>query len=337
MSAAKKLCYDRILPRNVAVPHRSLSQGPNKAPRAIAIANRQWPNGSKIAITFKGGSSTQQDMVRQFAPEWTEYANLKFEFTTSPSATIRVSFDATDGAWSYIGKDNLDIPVHAATLNLGWQDKSVILHEFGHMVGFAHEHQNPKGGIKWNEAEVIKDLSGPPNFWDPATIRHNVLDKYSMDQIIGTEFDKDSIMLYAFPASWTVGGPGTEFNDDLSKTDKTFVGSSQMYPGAATTDISQLPILSGVAAAIASVGEQDTFKIVVTKAGEYVIETAGPTDVIMSLYGPDSPTKLIATNDDSGMGSNARIEVALQPGTYVVQVRHFSPTGTGPYRIWVAS
>lgn len=332
----KKICYDRILPRDLARPHRSLSQGPGVASRAVAVAKRQWPNGDSITITFKGGTSTQQDMVRQHAPEWTEYANLKFEFTNSPSARIRISFDENDGAWSYIGKDNLEIPVHAATMNLGWQDKAVILHEFGHMVGFGHEHQNPAGGIQWNETAVIADLSGPPNYWPIETIRHNVLNKYKLDQIVGTAFDPKSIMLYAFPASWTMGGTGTSFNQVLSTQDKDFVGGSQMYPRDTAIATPELPIHAAVAAAISSGGEQDTFKIVVKEAKDYVIETAGSTDVIMSLYGPNSMTKLIAQNDDSGMGSNSRIEARLQPGTYYVQVRHYSSMGTGPYRIWAA-
>jgi Astacin (Peptidase family M12A)/Bacterial pre-peptidase C-terminal domain len=335
MTAAKKLCYDKILPRHLRVPHRSLSQGPRRPARAIAIAQKQWPNGSTITVGFMGGTAEQRDMVRQFAPEWCEHANLRFEFASGPAATIRVSFDADDGAWSYIGKDNLEIPVHAATLNLGWQDRAVILHEFGHMIGLAHEHQSPFGGIEWNEEAVIADLSGPPNFWDPDTIRHNVLDKYAMDQIIGTEFDPESIMLYAFPAEWTQTGQGTDFNDDLSSRDKAFVASSQMYPRP-DVQVPELAVHAGLRAAIAAPGEQDVYRFVVAQAGEYVIETGGATDVMMSLYGPNSPTKLIAENDDSGTGRNARIEAALQPGTYVVQVRHFNPGSTGPYRIWVA-
>ena len=335
MNVAKKLCFDRVLPRDVSLPHRSLSQGPGKAPRAIAPRNKQWSNGSTIKIAFKGGTSTQQDMVRQIAPEWCEHANLRFEFVTNPGATIRVSFDEDDGAWSYIGLDNQDIPVGAATLNLGWQDKNVILHEFGHMVGLAHEHQNPRGGIQWNEAAVIADLSGPPNYWDEDTIRHNVLEKYSMDQIIGTEFDAESIMLYAFPATWTVNGIGTDFNGDLSKQDKAFISSTQMYPGV-SAPIQELPVMAGLRASIASPGEQDIYKFVVARAGDFVVETGGATDVFLSLYGPNSQTKLIGQNDDSGVGRNARIEATLQPGTYFVQVRHFSATSTGPYRIWVA-
>ena len=70
-------------------------------------------------------------------------------------------------------------------MNFGWLDEAVVLHEFGHAIGLAHEHQNPDKGIKWNEDAVIRDLSGPPNNWDVATIRHNVLNKYAHDQING--------------------------------------------------------------------------------------------------------------------------------------------------------
>jgi hypothetical protein len=330
-----KLCYDRILPRDLAVPHQSLSQGAGRAPRAISPKKKQWPNGTTIKIGFKGGTSAQKDMVRQIAPSWCSYANLKFEFTTSASSTIRVSFDPDDGAWSYIGIDNLDIPVDAATLNLGWQDKNVILHEFGHMVGLAHEHQNPQGGIVWNRAAVIADLSGAPNFWDEDTIQHNVLDKYSLDQIIGTAFDPASIMLYAFPGTWTQSGQGTDFNSDLSKQDKDFVASSQMYPSVTAPAIPELPVYAGVPASIASPGEQDLYKFVVTKAGTYVIETGGASDMFLLLFGPNSQVKLIAQDDDSGVGNNSRIEAALQPGTYYVQVRNYNANSVGPYRIWV--
>jgi hypothetical protein len=335
MSPAMKLCYDKILPRELRLPHRSLSQGPNRVPRAISPRNKQWTNGSTLAVTFKGGTSDQQEMVREIAPRWTEHANLHFDFTNNPGATIRVSFDADDGAWSYVGTDNAEIPVHAATLNLGWQDEAVILHEFGHMIGLAHEHQNPAGGLQWNEAAVIADLSGAPNFWDEQTIRHNVLSKYSMDQILGTQFDRESIMLYAFPASWTVSGQGTDFNEDLSKMDQEFVASSQMYPGVAS-EFTQLPVSVATAAAISSPGEIDTFVFEATEAATYVLETAGALDIMMSVFGPDVPTKLIASNDDSGEGLNARVAMALQPGKYFVQVRHFNDLGTGPYRIWVA-
>ena len=67
-----------------------------------------------------------------------------------------------------------------------------------------------------------------------------------------------------------------------------------------------------------------------------MIDTLGRTDVVMKLFGPDNETALIAEDDDSGVGTNARISVELIPGSYYVQVRHYSRTGgTGDYTIKV--
>lgn len=40
-------------------------------------------------------------------------------------------------------------------MNLGFVDRSTVLHEFGHSLGLIHEHQSPfKGGFEWNREEV---------------------------------------------------------------------------------------------------------------------------------------------------------------------------------------
>lgn len=56
---------------------------------------------------------------------------------------------------------------------------------------------------------------------------------------------------------------------------------------------------------------------------------------MITLLGPDSQTTPIATDDDSGVGTNALLMRSLQPGTYFVRVRHFSPARTGSYSISV--
>ncbi len=341
MPQAPKICFDRILPQHVGRQHLTRMMPDGRA-RAISLIGKKWPNTSTIRIRFMGGSQAQQDMVRAIAPEWTEHANLTFEFGDDPRSEIRVSFDASDGAWSYVGLDNLSIPLHAATLNLGWQDQGVILHEFGHMIGLSHEHQNPAGGIEWNEEAVIRDLSGPPNFWDEQTIRHNVLNKYTADQIHGTEFDPDSIMLYAFPDDWTRNMGATHENEELSDLDRGFIRSEQMYPGRGTGDTIddrafELTVARGAEGEISEANEEDVFRFEVEEAGVHLVETAGSTDVIMSLFGPDSATKLVASDDDSGVGRNARISADLEPGTYYAIVRHYNPTRTGDYRISVSA
>ncbi|MGH2415737.1 MAG: pre-peptidase C-terminal domain-containing protein, partial [Microcystaceae cyanobacterium] len=195
-------------------------------------------------------------------------------------------------------------------------------------------------GIQWNEEAVIRDLSGPPNRWDIPTIRSNVLDKYQRDQIKGTQFDAKSIMLYSFPAEWTVDGFHTESNTKLSDIDQAFAASELMYPrrDSGSPQVVQLNVAEVIPteASIGKAGEEDLFKFMANLAGHYTIETDGNTDLMMKLYGPNSQTKLIAEDDDTGPGSNPRIDADLAPGEYFIQVRHYNKAnGTGAYRIKV--
>ena len=337
MPASSRFCTDRVLPKNLNRPQRMrmMRGGP---PRAIIDFKRLWIIGSTLQVRFMGGTAAQHDLVREQAGWWTQHANLHFDFNNALNAEIRISFDPNDGAWSYVGTDAREIPVNSPTMNLGFTDGGTPAHEFGHAIGLHHEHQNPRVGIKWNEPVVIQALSGPPNNWSEAQIRHNVLNKYSVDQIRGTDFDPDSIMLYFFPAEWTLNGIGTKNNEVLSLTDKAFIASAEAYPKRDTTEIVELPVIDtmGVAANIGAAGEEDLFSFKVTKEGRYTIETGGQTDLVMKLFGPNSQTQLIAEDDDGGEGRNSRITANLAAGDYFAQVRHYNSTsGEGNYTIKV--
>ena len=65
-----------------------------------------------------------------------------------------MSFTYAPGeSYSYIGRDAKNVPLSQPTLNLGWfqsvdypdenEWKGTTLHEFGHALGFWHEHQHP--------------------------------------------------------------------------------------------------------------------------------------------------------------------------------------------------
>ena len=113
-----------------------------------------------------------------------------------------------------------------------------------------------------------------------------------------------------------------------------------MYPKKAPTVDSATPLVVGArrrtAAAIGKVGEEDLFSFTVQTAGKHIVDTAGPTDVVMKLFGPDRPTALIAEDDDSGLSTNARIAADLIPGEYWAQVRHYNQaSGMGHYTIKV--
>jgi hypothetical protein len=314
---------------------RIRSGGLNRS-RAIIVFRKMWINGSTLRVRFMGGTASQRALVREQAGWWTEHANLQFDFNNAPDAEIRIAFDPTDGAWSYIGTDARHISQGDPTMNLGFLDGGTAAHEFGHAIGLAHEHQNPAGGIEWNEEVVLRDLSGPPNSWTPEQIRHNVLEKYSVDQIRGTQFDPDSVMLYFFPSSWTKTGQGTKANEILSDMDQAFVASEQAYPHTAVQATKLKVNDSPTTASIGQPGEEDLFQFSVSSGGRHVVETSGRTDVVMKLFGPSSQTSLVAEDDDSGYGLNARIAAELIPGQYFVQIRHYNRSGgTGSYRIKV--
>jgi hypothetical protein len=138
--------------------------------------------------------------------------NLKFNFfdPTDPSrktlfnpnlADIRINFDPQGGAWSLLGTDSLSEKKHVETMNFGWFDVPTTLHEFCHALGMVHEHSNPNGKpINWAVCHVThwaNDTQG----WDADTIKENIIEKYKAEQINGSEFDPQSIMLYFFPGT----------------------------------------------------------------------------------------------------------------------------------------
>ena len=338
MAKLVHFCTDRVLPGNQMRFQSTVHRGGGT--RAIMPIGKRWMNGSTLRVRFIGGTTAQQAKAQEQALWWTAFANLQFDFNNAPDAEIRIAFDPSDGAWSYIGTDNRGIALNQPTMNLGFLDGGTAAHEFGHAIGLAHEHQNPAGGMEWNEATVIKSLSGPPNNWDEAMIRHNVLQKYRVDQIQGTAFDPDSIMLYFFPGDWVESGVGTHANNVLSAVDKAYIASAQAYPKTAPTEAEATEIKVNASrrttASIGKSGEEDLFKFSVSTGGSHVIDTKGPTDVVMRLFGPNSQTNVIAEDDDSGDGSNARISASLVPGQYYAQVRHYNRNnGKGDYTLRV--
>jgi hypothetical protein len=330
MPTGPKICFDRYLPDDPMQPMLSLGF------EAIMPHGKAWPNGSVLRVRFLEGTSEQQALAMHQARWWSEHANLRFVTSDAGDAEIRITFDPNDGAWSYLGTDCRSIPRDQPTMNLGFQDGGTSGHEFGHAIGLAHEHQNPQGGIRFNEAEVMRDLMGPPNFWTPDQIRHNVLNKYSADQIRGTAFDPNSIMLYAFPARWTLDGFATHSNEVVSAVDGQFVAG--IYPRTATPpELARLTVGGPlVSAELVTPGEEDLYLFDVAQAGRHVVETNGSTDVVMRLYGPNNRTLLIAEDDDGGIGLNSRIARTIPKGEYLVQIRHYNRSGgAGSYKISV--
>lgn len=88
---------------------------------------------------------------------------------------------------------------------------------------------------------------------------------------------------------------------------------------------------------IGQAGEFDWYRFVSPVASTYTLETQGPSDIWMSLYGSGSQNEsaLVTEDDDSGEGSNSRIVSNLSAGTYFIRIRHYQATGTGNYNLSV--
>ena len=207
--------------------------------KAALLDSAKWPLNSVIRVRFLDGSDHLRERVEHFARQWVaeDMAALTFEFVTEGDAEIRVAFQQGAGSWSLLGTDCLlETDQTKATMNYGWltdqsddvEIREVVLHEFGHALGLVHEHQNPDGGIEWDEDAVIEDLSGAPNFWDEATVRHNVLKHYEPGELLMTQIDPLSIMMYPIPNKWTVGDFETGFNTDFSPSDRELI--RRAYP-----------------------------------------------------------------------------------------------------------
>lgn len=236
---SKRFCIEMPLPRRAAIRRRDANAraralGPS---RAAFFSRKLWPNGTTLRCRFLGGTKVQQAFVKRVASEWTRHANLHFEWLDAPGASdLRIDFREGEGSWSYVGTDNRSIPQNAITMNLGWlhkrrpRDSGTVLHEFGHAIGLVHEHLRERA-FEWNREAVIASLSGPPNYWDEEAIEHNVLSKLNSSLLNATdEIDDQSIMMYPFPAEWTLSGQGTEQNEVLSPQDKEHVRF--VYPRA---------------------------------------------------------------------------------------------------------
>jgi hypothetical protein len=234
MSEHLKFCYLKRIPeRNVTGIFK-----------AIAKRGRYWPLNSTLYIYFIGGTTDQIDSMKETIEYMLSFTSLKVAYTNDRyQSDIRISFKYGYGSYSYLGTDCKFIPKDEETLNLGWAGKDVERHEFGHTLNLFHEHQNPKGGLEWNRQAVIDDLSGPPNYWSVAQIEHNVLNPINLEIADATEFDRHSIMLYSFPASWTKNGFSGGDNTDLSQTDKDFLISK--YTKSVDDVAPELTIIGG--------------------------------------------------------------------------------------------
>jgi hypothetical protein len=225
--------------------------------RAVMDGMKLWAAGAHLRACFATAAPgvLRQRIVRA-ASEWLKYANLVIDFNGRADQTcekgrtydLAIGFKP-GGASSYVGTDSRR---HMPSLNFEGFDNPnsrvasgperefnrVVMHEFGHAIGLEHEHQSPEAKcsdhIDWAAAEnYYKQKLG----WSSQDVHENLETmaiplRAAKDALQMTEYDKKSVMQYAFPAEIFKEGDASPCysgtNYELSDTDKAMV--AKLYP-----------------------------------------------------------------------------------------------------------
>lgn len=223
-----------------------------------------WPpNERVIRVCFMDGPQELWRRIATYANEWT-LANtaLKFDFGEGDTlrecdpddgkvSHIRVGFDET-GYWSLVGQDSVHLASqYVKSMNLEDFDtappdpeefRRVVLHEFGHALGFHHEHQNPVSGCEdeFDWEHIYTYLAGPPNNWPKEQVDFNMR-RLDQSGLVADRFDRDSIMLYTFPPDYFRSGEQSPcfapYTTALSPGDRGMM--EQMYPASRIDDVTR--------------------------------------------------------------------------------------------------
>lgn len=223
--------------------------GSREETQAVFNKLKLWKAGQLLRICFFSGSAELRERIARAALPWTTAANLRFDFGSISSprdcdggrSDIRIGFDQK-GYWSVIGNDSItlmeqwesSINLEAYPVNPPTEPdfSSTVLHEFGHAIGFHHEHQHPFATCDFDLDKVVEQLTQPPNNWEPGYAKEQLVRLNENDvQTIG-KLDVDSIMLYHFDEwMYKLGSKSscyTSGNYALSKIDRE--AALTLYP-----------------------------------------------------------------------------------------------------------
>ena len=201
-----------------------------------------WQPNKKIKIFFETSEKELIEEILFVANEWSNYSSIKFVYEKNlKKADIHLTLKKDFGFYSAIGlQSKVLLSKNKPSMNLdpnwglekGFSEKNnfkfkyckaMVIHEFGHALGFIHEHQREDRPFEFN-IDYIKNnylKMGMPSY--KAAVE-NIIKKYSINRINYSDFDYKSIMIYPFKGKETLQKISIEIPLELSKNDKNKVG-----------------------------------------------------------------------------------------------------------------
>ena len=285
--------------------------------------------------TDVSGADGDVEAVRTAFAEWKSVGiGLDFiEVSTREDAEIRIGFwhDDPFGSWSWLGRTDHRrrenrIPARP-TMNFAWDltgaGYDTALHEIGHAIGLVHAHKNPESPLVWNETEIYEIFRALG--WSDDSIRFNVLEKASPNEVEGSEWNSNSIMQYHFEYNVIDAPPpyntqGVHPAGGLSNTDKAWI--KHFYPEQDPSDLRNLQ--SGASQFLNVLpGKQANFIFEPDLSKSYHCQMMGDADCVVVIFEDldDGYPEFRAGDDDSGAEQNVNFEYRFLRGhRYIIRI-----------------
>jgi len=222
------------------------------------ITNNLWEPNSTLKVGFDFSdycvpSNLRSEFINQIlaiAGEWSLHGSIQLTYEKNKSnCDIVIGFKSHKGTYSYLGTDSLiliskgknSMNIDPTWVSSLWDlDKEstnfyriytqhAIKHEFGHALGFIHEHQRADRPFHWDKEWMRAnfDQLGLPTW---ASVRSNYIIKEDMVNLTYGNYDFKSIMNYDWVADATIEKIASNLEDILNISNKDKNQMEVLYP-----------------------------------------------------------------------------------------------------------